>query len=221
MAVRHEEKYIISYRQYLLVKQRAMALLTPDAHGDSGSYLVTSVYFDDLHDTALAEKQDGLALHRKFRLRSYDCSGAVIKLERKDKRGILTEKQTAALRPEELAALSDGDLSRLTGKAYDLAAQIRAGGLRPVVAVRYERDAFFHAGSDFRLTFDRRVEALGPDFCCLTEAEVPGVPVLGGDQVIMEIKYGERIPVFARKLTHIDGQQLSVSKYALCREGLL
>lgn len=221
MAVRHEEKYIISYRQYLLVKQRAMALLTPDAHGEAGSYVVTSLYFDDLENTALAEKQDGLALHRKFRLRTYDCGDRLIKLERKDKRGILTEKQTATLPRQELEALIEGDLSRLTGKAYDLAAQLRAGGLRPAVAVRYERDAFFHEGSDFRLTFDRRVEALGPELSSLTEAELPGLPVLRGDQVIMEIKYGERIPVFARKLTHIDGQQLSVSKYALCREGLL
>ena len=47
---RHEEKYLIDYRQYALLKSRAMEILTPDTHGSS--YTITSLYYDDMMDTA-------------------------------------------------------------------------------------------------------------------------------------------------------------------------
>jgi len=34
----------------------------------------------------------------------------------------------------------------------------------------------------------------------------------------MEIKYGSHLPAFLRKLTNVSCMQLSVSKYALCRQ---
>ena len=100
---RHEEKYLIDYRQYAILKSRALEALTPDAHG--GSYTVTSLYFDDAMDTALLEKQDGLARHTKFRVRTYDGDDSIIKLERKVKQGILTQKQTATITREQIATV--------------------------------------------------------------------------------------------------------------------
>lgn len=223
MAVRHEEKYIIDYRQYLMLRQRAMQILTPDPHGDMGSYVITSLYYDDPLDNALYEKLDGLPEHSKFRIRTYDFSENVIKLERKDKHGILTEKNDAPIAKDQIGLLNGTNtcLSDFEGDAYDLAAQIQAKGLQGKVSVRYRRDAFFHPGSDFRLTFDTELEAIAPDPQALFDAHMRGMPVLDGNSVIMEIKYGAYIPNFARKLTNVHGKQLSVSKYALCREKLL
>ena len=220
MAVRHEEKYIIDYRQYLMLKHRAMQILLPDPHGDHGSYVITSIYYDDPLDNALYEKLDGLPEHSKFRIRTYDFSEKVIKLERKDKHGILTQKEDAPIRRQQIALL-DGTatpLEAFSDEAYDLAAQIVSKGLQPKVAVRYRRDAFFHPGSDFRLTFDTELEAIGPEISALFCKDVKGLPVLDKNSVIMEIKYGAYIPNFARKLTNVNCRQLSVSKYALCRE---
>lgn len=223
MAVRHEEKYIIDYRQYVMLKHRAMEILEPDENGDRGSYVITSLYYDDPKDSALYEKLDGLPEHSKFRIRTYDYSDEFIKLERKDKHGILTEKNDARISLEQISLL-DGTatpLDAFSDDAYDLAVQIKAAGLQPKVAVRYQRDAFFHPGSDFRLTFDTRLEAIGPDAEALFSPDVKGLPVLDGNSVIMEIKYGAYIPVFARKLTNVHCKQLSVSKYALCREQIM
>lgn len=220
MAVRHEEKYLIDYRQYLLLRQRATQILTPDTHGHFGSYVITSLYFDDPLDNALYEKLDGLPEHSKFRIRTYDYSDRVIKLERKDKHGILTEKCDAPITKAQIALL-DGVNTRLSAfedDAYDLAVQIQAQGLQPKIAVRYRRDAFFHPGSDFRLTFDTELESIGPDMAALFDPDVRGLPVLDKNCVVMEIKYGAYIPAFARKLTSVHCKQLSVSKYALCRE---
>ena len=222
MLSRHEEKYIIDYRQYALLRQRAMELLTPDPHGDMGCYVITSLYFDDYLDHALDEKLDGLPEHSKFRIRTYDHNDNMVKLERKDKHGILTKKTAARILPEQVPLLKGvyTDPDGFTGTASDLAAQIRAGDYRPVVAVRYRRYAFYFEGSDLRLTFDTELEAIGPDAQVLFSPEVTGLPVLDANSVIMEIKYGNYIPAFVRKFTSVSCKQLSVSKYALCRETL-
>ena len=185
--------------------------------------MITSIYYDDPLNTALYEKLDGLPEHSKFRIRTYDFSDRIIKLERKDKHGILTEKVDAPIQRAQIAML-DGTatpLNRFEGEAFDLAAQIHAKGLQPKVSVRYRRDAFFHEGSDFRLTFDTELETISPEVDSLFDPNVRGLPVLDGNSVIMEIKYGAYIPNFARKLTNVPTRQLSVSKYALCREKYL
>lgn len=222
MASRHEEKYIIDHRQYACLLQRARQLLTPDENGTLGSYVITSVYYDDPYDHALLEKQEGLPEHRKFRIRTYDCSDRVVKLERKDKHGTLTKKAAASISADQICLLNgtETELSAFSGKAFDLAAQIQAEGLRPAVAVRYRRDAFTFAGSDLRLTFDTGLEAIAPELQALFDPQIPGIPVLGGNAIIMEIKYGEHCPAFIRTLTDVSAAKLSVSKYALCREAL-
>ncbi len=212
---RHEEKYLIDYRQYAILKSRALEILTPDTHG--GSYTVTSLYFDDAMDTALLEKQDGLARHTKFRVRTYDGDDGFVKLERKVKQGILTEKQTAAITREQIPFLGC-NADCFDGTAKDLAVQMLAGNLRPVTTVRYQRDAFYFQGTDLRLTFDTDLRILPPSVESLFSKNIPGIPALNKNTVIMEIKYGSYLPAFIRNLTAVPATQLSVSKYALCRE---
>ena len=223
MLSRHEEKYIIDYKQYVTLRERALRLLTPDPNGIMGSYIITSLYFDDYMDHSLDEKLDGLPEHSKFRIRTYDFSDRMIKLERKDKQGVLTNKIAAAILTQQIPLL-DGvntQLDAFQGGAYDLASQIKAGDFRKKVVVRYQRDAFFFAGSDLRLTFDTRLETIRPEIDALFSSEVSGIPVLDGNSVIMEVKYGSHIPRFVRQFTAVDTKQLSVSKYALCREALV
>lgn len=221
MLTRHEEKYILTYRQYLALRQRALQALTPDSHGANGTYTITSIYYDDPEDTGLYEKLDGLAFHSKFRARVYDYDTGLVRLERKDKQGILTNKLSAAIGWEQLTQLTrPGAWEQQEGAARELAQQMQAKSLRPVVAVRYTRDAFYHPGSDFRLTFDRELEALPPDIAALSDPNFRGLPVLAPGEVVMEIKYGCFLPSFARKLTRVNAPQLSLSKYALCRNTL-
>ena len=223
MASRHEEKYIINYREYAILKSRIQEVLTPDIHGDHGTYLITSLYYDDHLDNALAEKQDGLPDHSKFRIRTYGCSDKLIHLERKDKHGILTHKLSANLTKDQVYGMLEGrfDLDAFSGAAYELAAQMESQQLIPTVAVRYLRDAYVYPGTDLRLTFDTELEALEPDPQALFSKDFSGVPVLGHTSIIMEIKYGSHLPAFMRKLTDVSSQQLSVSKYALCRERII
>ncbi len=217
MMQRHEEKYLLTYRQYVLLKEKAMALLKPDSHGNQGSYTVTSLYFDDRMDTALLEKQDGLARHTKFRLRTYDHNSKLIRLERKVKEGIITQKQTATVTPEQMEKLGC-DITGYPKEIYPLALEMQGKGVRPAITVQYRRDAFFFPGTDLRLTFDYDLRALPADIRALFDENIPGVPVLERDAVILEIKYGAYLPSFVRHFTAMAQSQLSVSKYALCRE---
>ncbi len=223
MAERHEEKYLITYQQYAQLKERAMQTMTPDVHGDNGSYVITSLYYDDPMQTSLLEKLDGLAKHTKFRLRTYDGKSDMIRLERKIKQGVMTQKKSAEIALSQMSwlGLPDYDLERFEGKAFELTAQMMAEGMRPTMTVRYKRDAFLFPGTDLRLTFDRNLEALPGEPQMLFRPDAVGTPILDDNTVIMEIKYGSYIPTFVRTLTDIPTKQLSVSKYALCRENTL
>lgn len=223
MLKRHEEKYIIDYRQYGLLLSRVRQVLQPDVHSKDGAYFITSLYYDDPLNTALYEKLDGLADHSKFRVRTYNCSGSVIRLERKDKHGVMTHKEAASITKNQLHALNGTatDLSLFEHDAYDLAAQLKTGNQKGTVVVRYKRDAWYHPGTDLRVTFDTDLEALGPDPAALFDEKVRGIPVLDKNSVIMEIKYTAQPPAFVRTLLSATCKQLSVSKYALCREKFL
>ena len=222
MASRHEEKFLIDYTQYVILRSRAESAMLPDPHTTDGSYLITSVYYDDRNDTALYEKLDGIKVHTKYRVRTYDCNPSPVNLERKVKRGIMTEKFSTTVEPEQLPLFSDpaADLTLFSGRTQVMATEMRSKGLLPVVTVRYKRDAFVYPSADIRLTFDTNVEALSPDFEHLFSDSQGGIPALPRNVVIMEVKYGEYLPAFVRKIASCSTKQLSVSKYALCREVL-
>ena len=55
-----------------------------DTNADSrGDYHIRSLYFDDYNDSALFEKQSGILKRKKYRIRIYNLSDSVIKLEKK------------------------------------------------------------------------------------------------------------------------------------------
>ncbi len=220
MATRHEEKYIIDYRQYILLRSRAESAMESDSHAKDGSYLITSLYYDDRLNSAWDEKLDGVRVHTKYRVRTYDADRSFVRLERKVKRGIMTEKHSIRLEEREIPLLSDvgADLSRFTGRHAVMTLEMRSKGLLPAVTVRYWRNAFVYPGTDTRLTFDTDVEALPPDAMYLFDENCSGIPALPKNHVIMEVKYGDYLPAFVRKISSCECMQLSVSKYALCRE---
>lgn len=218
MAERREEKYLLDFRLYSLIKGRVAKVLIPDPHYPDGSYTVTSLYFDDAYKSAYYEKADGLAIHKKFRIRSYDFSEEFLRLEKKVKRGLITSKDTAVISRAELDKLTDAPfaLDGFSEKAFPLAAEMQSAGLQPAVTVRYQREAFFLEGTDVRVTFDTRVESLAPFTDSLFDGTRVAIPAIHPLCIIMEIKYNGRLPVLIRRLCACDAKTLSVSKYALC-----
>ncbi len=217
MAERREEKYLIDYTEYALISRKIRALLPPDKNGINGRYSICSIYFDDPFDTALADKEDGNAIHVKYRIRTYDGSKKLIRLERKTKRGIITEKNSATISESELYEILSGEAMDENSECFGLVSQMRAKAIRPVLSVRYDREAYVFPQMGIRVTFDMNIDALPPEADILFGKTKNPIPALGRNYIIMEVKYSDRCPSFIRKACATNGMQISVSKYALCR----
>ena len=83
--LRHELKFIINEGTYLMLRERLTPLMTVDPHGVNGEYRVTSLYFDDIYNSAYWQKMNGIQTRRKFRIRAYDLDPSIISLESKHK----------------------------------------------------------------------------------------------------------------------------------------
>ena len=59
--------------------------------------MIRSLYFEDYFNSAYAEKESGVLMRKKYRIRIYDCSDRSIKLERKKKFGSYIYKESAPL----------------------------------------------------------------------------------------------------------------------------
>lgn len=221
MAERIEEKYLLNYEEYLLIASRISQVMIPDKSGDKGRYSICSVYFDDIFDTALAEKLDGNAVHIKFRIRTYDGSKKLIRLERKTKRGTVTEKHSSKLTEEELDKILRGEAMDENSQCFGLVSELQTKGFRPKISVKYEREAYIMPALGVRVTFDKNIDALPGDKEALFGKGLGAIPALPRGTVILEIKYSDKCPSFIRKCCGNSGMQLSVSKYALCRQALI
>ena len=84
-------------------------MLHLDPHAKQGGYFIRSLYFDDYWNTAYAEKDAGVLLRKKYRVRIYHCSDRSIKLERKKKFGSWIYKEAAPLTRAEFERILAGD----------------------------------------------------------------------------------------------------------------
>ena len=83
-------------------------------------YMIRSLYFEDYFNSAYAEKESGVLMRKKYRIRIYDCSDRSIKLERKKKFGSYIYKESAPLTKEEFYRILDGDYQFLLKSPYPL-----------------------------------------------------------------------------------------------------
>lgn len=97
--LRHELKYLITPAELTVLRNTLAPLMQLD---QGHEYLIRSLYFDTINDDALEEKIAGVGNRKKYRIRIYNFSDRVIKLECKSKYGDLISKQSVSI-PRELA----------------------------------------------------------------------------------------------------------------------
>ena len=217
---RNELKYLISYADYALVRLRLGSLLRPDEHaGPTGVYTVRSLYFDDYFNRAYAEKYGGFIDRQKYRVRLYNQSEAVIRLERKVKHNQHIYKESAPLTRCEVEQLQQGCHGFLLDGACGLRQRFyyecSANLMRPRVIVDYEREAYMLEAGDVRITFDRNVRA-GVDGLDLFDCGLSMLETLEPGKLVMEIKFRGFLPDVVRMLLPRGAVEFSaVSKYVL------
>jgi hypothetical protein len=220
--LRHEMKYYIDFIQYQILRKKLATVLKLDSHGGpDGSYHVRSLYFDDFRDTALFEKQAGIANRKKYRIRIYDYSDSFIKLERKIKLEQCILKESVTLTKKEADRIITGDFSFLTNSKNHLLKRfyldLRRNLLRPVIFVDYNREAYVHPVGNTRITFDTNLHtSLGT--ASFFDPDAPTIGNIDESMIILEIKFNDLLG------KHIQGlfqstikPRSSIGKFVICR----
>ena len=66
---RNEWKYLISTSEKELLELRMKHLLKKDPNAKGNGYMIRSLYFEDYFNSAYAEKESGVLMRKKYRIR--------------------------------------------------------------------------------------------------------------------------------------------------------
>ena len=199
---RHERKYLIDLKEKELLTQRFGSILSLDRHAQNGGYTIRSLYFDDYWNSAYEEKEAGILMRKKYRIRIYNFSDRSIKLERKKKFGQYIYKEAAPLTREEVEKILDGNYNFLLHSPYLLCREFYvecvANMMRPRVIVDYEREPWVYDTGTVRLTFDSNVRAAIGSYD-IFDPSLPTLPILQPGKLVFEVKYTELLPQIVMK----------------------
>ena len=202
--LRHELKYHITPAELCVLRNVLTPVMQLDPNGnENNEYHIRSLYFDTINDDALEEKIAGVGNRKKYRMRIYNFSDKVIKLECKSKYGDLISKQSVSI-PRDLAEqLIAGDpdgLQRMRHPLlHDVYREMRTRLLRPVVIVDYIREAYIHPAQDVRITFDKQLRT-GMYSNDMFNPMLPTFPVFDDPVEILEVKFNEFLPTYIQSL---------------------
>ena len=224
MPLRHELKFFISEMQYIVLSGVLDQVLHRDPNGDElNEYHIRSLYFDTVFNDAYYDKLDGQKNRDKYRIRIYNLSDRLIKLECKTKVGQLISKRSIAipkLLAEQLIAADPTGLERTrSGLLRDVYREMAINGLHPVVIVDYVREAYVHPAEEVRITFDKQLHT-GLGSIDLFNPYVPTLPTFDHDEMILEVKFNRVMPPYIRDLLCTcvkSAQNSAISKYVWCR----
>lgn len=223
--LRHELKFFISPIQYQVLSRTLKATLNPDPNGDENNqYHIRSLYFDTAYDSALYDKINGTANRDKYRIRIYNFSDQMIRLECKSKfRDLISKRSvriTRDLAEQLISADPTGLESTASGLVSDTFREMLTNLLHPVVIVDYLREAYLHPAEEVRITFDMQLRS-GLNSVDMFNPYLPTVPPFDHDEIILEVKYNQVLPPYiANLLTYAlrDGAcRSAISKYVYCR----
>ena len=222
LPARHELKYFINPAEVEALRARLRPVLDMDSHCVGGRpYVIRSLYFDDINDSAFNDKQAGVMHRDKYRIRIYRYSDREIFLERKRKLGELIQKSSVQITRRLCEQIIDGDPTGLQRSnnplLQDVYVQMRTRLLRPKVIVDYAREAYLHPAEDTRITFDLNLHSALYSVD-LFNPYLPTVCPHDRNVEILEVKFNSYLPDFVAGLLHgIEAERSAVSKYILCR----
>lgn len=216
-------KFYIHNHEYAGLRERVKSILKLDENSvDANGYHIRSLYFDNVYESALHEKNDGILDRKKYRIRIYNKSDSVIKLERKNKWNQYVSKESASLTRAEVEAILQGKTEVIADSESDLKREfyyaVQHGFMKPAVIVDYIREAYVYNVSDVRITFDKQLSA-GIQSFDIFDPYLTTRSMIDGPRTILEVKYNEIVPGHIFQLLQMSAQQRStISKYAICKE---
>jgi hypothetical protein len=223
LQLRHELKYYIDPPQYRILRSRIAAFLPSDPHaGPDGRYHIRSLYFDDFKNTDLFEKQAGVARRKKYRMRIYDYSDTIIKLERKVKLNEYIGKESTRISRQEADRILTGDITSLSGSENHLLRlfylECRCNLLRPNVIVDYYREAYVYPFGNVRITFDIGLHT-GLNSVSIFDRDVFTMGAIEEAVTILEVKFDNFLPQAIQGLFPSSIRpRVTIGKFTICKK---
>lgn len=220
MDYRNECKHFLNYADFLTLRMRLDAVMARDPYaGADGSYFIRSLYFDDLRDTALLEKLDGVNARDKYRIRLYNNDTTLIHLEKKSKLNGLCAKRSTELCAEDACRILRGDTVWMAASRDPLVVEFYtklSAGLLPKTVVDYTRIPYVCAAGNVRVTLDYDIRT-GMGVSRFLEPDCVTVP-LPEPVVLLEVKWDAFLPSYIRDAVQLGARRTEAfSKYAACR----
>lgn len=220
MKFRHEYKHEITFSDMLILRARMKAVSKPEPHGVEGRYKIRSLYFDDVKDSALREKIDGVNMREKFRIRYYNDDPSFMRLEKKSKINGLCNKISVRIGEDEAKRIIENDISWMRTDERELIRELylkmKNQGLMPKTIVDYTREAYIFPAGNVRVTFDSGIRT-GMKSTDFLNPDVVTASVVG-DTIILEVKWDDYLPDVIRDAVNLEGRRSAAfSKYAACR----
>ena len=191
-----------------------------NAYFEDGSYLIKSLYFDNLDSKYYNEKMDGVLYRKKYRIRIYNNDDSFIRLEKKMKHNNMTAKEQMLISKDIYCKILEGKLNEIdnaSGLLLEFLNDSRTKGLIPSIIVAYHRTAFTYPISDVRITFDSNIKS-GLYNYDLFDKKSPTYSVDEVGKQVLEVKFNEVLPLhIANILNDIPSCREAVSKFAICR----
>lgn len=219
--LRQEKKYLLNQLEFKKYSSYFENVLPKDKHNNGIGYIVRSLYFDTIDNKDFYEKEMGIEIRRKIRLRVYDPNDNFAMLEIKQKQGEHQLKRSLKITKKDALELINGNYTCLLNYDDDFANEcytyMITEGYRPKCVVQYNRKAFVCKDNQTRITFDHNIVATETDFNIFDE-NLNMYPVFPQYNVVLEVKYNTFLLSYIKDLiANVNKSQISTSKYCLAR----
>ena len=220
---RYELKYMLTRRQRDALMEAMRGHMAIDRFGHS---TIRNLYFDTDNYRLVRRSLEKPLYKEKLRVRSYGKAGVdspvFVELKKKFE-SVVYKRRLALPHRQAMDALeNDRPLPDDSQIGREIAAFRAFYGptLKPAMFLSYEREAFYPTdGTDFRLTLDENI-LWRTDHLDLGTS-VWGSPVIGPDQVLLELKTPGGIPLWmVRFLSGNKIRRVSFSKYGAAYQQL-
>ena len=215
---RHEYKYVISYEDMLRLRQKLNEVTEIDRNEEG--YLIRSLYFDSIDDIDYYDKLGGELKRKKIRLRLYDGSPDLIKLEMKNKYDIHQLKESLIISKEDSQALIDGNYEVLLNYQCDFANKLytilRSDIYKPKVIIEYKRIAYT-TKNNTRITFDLDIKS-STNVTRFLDSDINYNYLTNKQDVVLEVKFERFLePYIGNIIDKYGSRNQSISKYVIGR----
>ena len=210
---RYEKKYLLTQEQYRAMILGMAFYMRPDEHP---RYTIGNVYYDTADYALIRASLEKPVYKEKLRVRSYgvpkDDGLAFVEIKKKFD-GVVYKRRVTMTAAEADAWLRGGRPPKETQISREIDWFLRYYRPTPAVYIAYDREAYAGVENDeLRITFDRKLRWREHDVDL--RAGDGGNPILGDDQILMEIKIPGAAPLWlAHLLAENHIVSTSFSKY--------